>query len=202
MPEPAYQILLVDDDPNILAGLTRGLRSQGFAVRSVGSGAQALNALAEQATDAIVSDQNMPSMRGIDLLACVASTYPDMVRVMLTGEATLDVAMRAINAGQVQRFLVKPCHALELGHALRQQLEQRALLSGAKRLLTQARRQRSVLERLEASNPGITHIDCDADGAIVLDEELDGQSLLQEIQQLLDAEQSSPSAESGPRSAR
>ncbi|MBI5364544.1 MAG: response regulator [Planctomycetes bacterium] len=176
----AHEILLVDDEPNILSGLARSLHSEGYKVRCVNSGREALSALQARRVDAVVTDQNMPIMKGIDLLAHVANLYPETVRIMLTGEATLDVTLQAINTGQVHRFLVKPCHALELSLALRQQFEQRALLSEAVRLLREARRQKSVLERLERANPGITHVDRDEDGAI----ELDGADCQQLVEQI------------------
>jgi two-component system probable response regulator PhcQ len=193
-PHDEPELLLVDDDPNLLAGLARSLRSQGFRVRTAGSGQAALAALHEQPADAIVSDQFMPGTKGVDLLAYVANLYPDTVRVLLTGEATLDVALQAINTGHVQRFLVKPCHPLELGIALRQQLEQRALVDGAARLLGEARRQRAVLSRLEHAHPGITRIARDEDGAIVLDSATDCTGLVEQIRSLLDEADTTPAA--------
>jgi len=104
------------------------------------------------------------------LLAKVRERYPDTIRFMLTGKATLDVAIEAINHGAISRFLTKPCNHVDLAVTIRQALQQKDLMEEAARLLRVSKRQSAVLEGLERRSPGITKVEKDASGRIVLDE--------------------------------
>ncbi|MEM1418318.1 MAG: response regulator [Myxococcota bacterium] len=122
-------ILLVDDDPRALAAMRRIL-SRDHHVRSAHDGQQALSILAmHDDVDLVLSDREMPGMDGIELLSRIRDRHPGVVRIMLTGSASLDVAVRAINEGAVERFLLKPCSGAvlraEIGEALRRQGERR-----------------------------------------------------------------------------
>ena len=121
-------VLFVDDDLSVLHGLVRRMRKEPFELRTATSGEEALGILARSSIDLIVSDMNMPGMSGMDFLAKVAKEYPDCVRIMLTGRPTLDVAMDAINNGEVYRFLTKPYDAGALAALIRKALEQRTEL--------------------------------------------------------------------------
>jgi DNA-binding NtrC family response regulator len=66
--------------------------------------------------------QDFPQQK---LIRWVAQEYPDVVRIVLTGHATVDTAVRAINEGAVFRFFVKPCREFDLAMAIRLALEQR-----------------------------------------------------------------------------
>ncbi|GAA2608091.1 EAL domain-containing response regulator [Paractinoplanes durhamensis] len=106
---PKPKVLLVDDDPRILAGLRRQLH-QRFLVATAGSGVEALTLVAAEDDFAVVvSDMRMPGMDGAAFLARVRVESPRSTRVLLTGQTELSAAVRAINDGQVFRFLSKPC---------------------------------------------------------------------------------------------
>jgi len=112
------RILLVDDDPLLLAGLKRQLRRR-FDVAIAAGGAEALSMVAEQAPYAVVvSDYRMPGMNGIDLLARIKSLQPDTVRMMLTGSTDLATAVNAVNQGHIFQFHLKPCPAEDLARAI------------------------------------------------------------------------------------
>jgi putative two-component system response regulator len=103
------RVLLVDDEPNVLATLARMLR-QRYEVSTAGGADEALEQLDNAGPFAVViSDHNMPGATGVALLLEVARRAPDTVRLMLTGQLDLDVAVRAVNEGNVFRFLTKPC---------------------------------------------------------------------------------------------
>jgi len=105
----AYKILLVDDEINVLNAFTRHLRKD-FDMRTALSAQEGLGFIQEEGPFAVVvSDLKMPGMDGIQFLAKVRELYPDTLRIMLTGHADLNVAIEAINSGEVFRFLVKPC---------------------------------------------------------------------------------------------
>jgi DNA-binding NarL/FixJ family response regulator len=74
----------------------------------------------------VISDERMPGMSGSEFLARVYAAHPDSVRIVLTGYANVDAAMRAINQGRIARFLCKPCLGDDLVRSVSEALEERA----------------------------------------------------------------------------
>jgi HD-like signal output (HDOD) protein/CheY-like chemotaxis protein len=105
------RILFVDDDPNVLQGLQRMLRSlrQEWDMFFVHSGREALDLLAHQCVDVIVSDMRMPEMDGAQLLNEVRQRCPHMVRIILSGHSDREMLLRSV--GPAHQFLAKPCDA-------------------------------------------------------------------------------------------
>lgn len=103
------KVLLVDDDVNLLESFRRQLRKK--VELTCAEGARAgIEAAARQGPFAVVvSDYNMPGMNGVDMLRVVRHGSPDTVRVLLTGHADLDIAIQAVNEGNIFRLLTKPC---------------------------------------------------------------------------------------------
>ncbi len=162
-------VLLVDDEPNVLTGLARALHGEAFAILTATSAMEALATLARESIDVIVADQDMPGMKGTELLQKVAATYPDTMRFMLTGRPSLDVAIHAINEGAIRGFFTKPTHGAELAAALRQAIAYKSLLTEAWRLLQLYRRQEMALASLEQTYPGIAEVKVDQHGSIELE---------------------------------
>ncbi len=107
-------VLCVDDDPDLLAGLVTTLRSR-FTVTTAESGAEALAKLADlPRVQVIVSDLAMPGMTGPEFLARSRALAPHAVRLLLTGHASVEGAVAAVNQGVIFRFLLKPCPPEEL----------------------------------------------------------------------------------------
>jgi HD-like signal output (HDOD) protein/CheY-like chemotaxis protein len=132
-----HRILFVDDDPNILHGLQRMLRSlrDQWDVRFALSGQVALEMLEHETYDAIVSDMRMPDMDGAELLSFVSSKYPAMLRVILSGYSDPQAVMRTI--GPAHQYLAKPCRPQVLLDVLSRTIELHRLLEadGLRRLL-------------------------------------------------------------------
>jgi HD-like signal output (HDOD) protein/ActR/RegA family two-component response regulator len=103
------RILFVDDEPNLLAGLRRMLRSQRsvWEMEFAEGGDQALARMAEQPFDVVVSDMRMPGMDGGQLLALVRQRYPRTARIILSGHADRAAIISAV--GPTQQYLAKPC---------------------------------------------------------------------------------------------
>jgi DNA-binding NtrC family response regulator len=176
------QVLFVDDDTNLLDGISRALRREPYEVHKAGSAEDALQLLKAHPIDIVVADEQMPGMSGTVFLRHVRDHYPDTVRFILTGKATIGLAVDAINNGGVTRFFLKPCDCLELSVAIRQGIQQRQLMVAARRLLDRAKKQEALLERLEQEHPHIADVDWDEDGAIELpDGNEDPDSLMREI---------------------
>jgi HD-like signal output (HDOD) protein len=111
---PKKKILFVDDEPNILSGLKRMLRSmrKDFDLQFAESGQEALTILESGEFDVVVSDMRMPGIDGAELLGRVMELHPYSIRIMLTGQADEESILRTV--GIVHQFLAKPCDPDEL----------------------------------------------------------------------------------------
>ena len=109
-------LLVVDDDPQVLAAVRRDLRSryrEDYTVVSAGSGTEALATARElksrgDSLAMLISDQRMPGMLGGELLSRSREVYPLARRVLLTAYSDIDAAIRAINEAHVDHYLSKP----------------------------------------------------------------------------------------------
>lgn len=103
------RILFVDDEPNILDGLRRMLRSMRneFELCFAENAKEALEKMTQAEFDVVVSDMRMPGMDGAEFLAEIQKKYPHSIRIMLTGQADDESTMRTI--GVVHQFQAKPC---------------------------------------------------------------------------------------------
>ncbi len=123
------RILFVDDDPSVLDGLRRishGLRQE-WDTRFALGGEPALAALAAEPFDVIVTDMRMPGMDGAALLRIVRETYPDLLRIVLSGETDLKAALRTIP--YAHQFLLKPSEPERLRLVVRRASAYRSLLT-------------------------------------------------------------------------
>ena len=141
-------VLLVDDDKNVVHGLTRALRCQPYQIYTAQSGDEAMWILKAHDIDVIVTDEKMPGMSGCDLMAWVAEHYPEVVRILLTGHTSTETAIRAINEGAVYHIFTKPCRDLHLAVAIRKALEHRELLKENFRLRGLSQQGDGVPQRL------------------------------------------------------
>jgi len=111
MPEAPLQsrtLLIVDDEPHILAALQRMLADEGYGIFTATSAHEGLELLAKNPVQVILSDQRMPAMSGAEFLGCVKALYPDTVRMVLSGYAELETVVQAVNEGAIYKFFVKP----------------------------------------------------------------------------------------------
>jgi len=102
-------ILFVDDEPNILDGLQRMLRSMRheWQMSFANCGTEALAMLEEESIDVIVSDMKMPGMDGAQLFGAVREKYPHIIRIILSGYSEKEMIMKSV--GTAHQFLSKPC---------------------------------------------------------------------------------------------
>lgn len=173
-------VLFVDDEPQVLEALAMALRRERFEILARTSAQAGLELLEQRGVDVVVSDEKMPVMGGAEFLARVREKFPDTVRIILSGEASRDALVRAINESEIYRFLAKPCPPALLAQTIRDGLLIRELKRESLKLLAAARERRSVIEDLERRHPGLTRVERDSDGAIVLDD-LDPAALLGEM---------------------
>ena len=125
--------LLVDDVANVLASFKRNLRGQ-FAFDVADSGMAALKMLSGTEYAVLVTDMQMPEMDGLALLKVVKKRFPNVVRIMLTGNGDLQTAVDAVNEGDVFRFVTKPCSVDVLRSVITAGFRQHQLLMSEKEI--------------------------------------------------------------------
>lgn len=181
-------ILLVDDEPNVTDALKRALRREPYEILTAISGPAAQDLLERHHVDVVISDEQMPGMSGSVFLSAVREQFPHTIRMILSGQANLEAAVRAINEGEVYRFFLKPCNPTDLAFTIQQALAHKRLEEQSRRLLREYQKQASTLARLEHHSPGILHLHTDEQGAVVVDEsdeECNVKDLLLQIEQAM-----------------
>lgn len=169
---PPYVILIVDDEPEILESLKRVFRGPQYTVLTTTSPREALAIIEGGAggprVDLLISDIDMPGMTGVELVARVKRSRPEVMRMLLTGGVSFEKAVRAINEGEVYRYLTKPWDRAELRETIRQALERLEEYRRAAAAERSVALRDRVLAELESAHPGIAKIER-VDGDYVLD---------------------------------
>jgi len=159
-----YELLLVDDELANLQKLQRTFMGE-YAVHLARSGEEALQILQKAPIDAIITDQKMPGMTGIEFLELSQKTYPNLVRIVLTGFTEVEDLIAAINTGKVHRYITKPWEPEDVRLALQDSLEKMELMNENERLAIELK---SANEKLQTEN-------------IILRQEVEKQALPQSI---------------------
>ena len=147
----AHTVLFVDDEPNILRAIQRILRNENMTVLTATSAEEALNLLSHTEVHAVISDQDMPGANGVELLSRVRDHHPAIIRMMLTGFTAMDVAVDAINRGEIFRLITKPWNDEELKTILRQAYDHYDLKQEIRRLNQVTRSQNFSLQDMNKS---------------------------------------------------
>jgi two-component system, probable response regulator PhcQ len=169
MNESAPTILIVDDETEILETLRRSLRREGYQILTASSGSEALQIMSSEEIDILISDIDMPGMKGVELLNHVRRDHPAVVRMLLTGAASLESAIDAINTGEVHRYLTKPWNTAELRATLRQTVDRMEELRRRAAADHAAGTKERLLEELEREHPGIRRVHLE-NGVYVVDQ--------------------------------
>jgi two-component system response regulator HydG len=163
------RILVVDDDENDCELLKLALSRLGVEVVALTSASEALDRVANEEFDVVLTDVGMEEMGGLELCRRILGTRPDVVVVVVTGQSSLETAVAALRSGAFD-FLSKPLDAKLLGVSLARALQHRQLLDELKRLRTvepaasrgeligesaAMRRVYDLIERIGASEPSV-----------------------------------------------
>ena len=140
----------------ILNTLRRLFANEGYIIYTAQNGEEGLKIVTEKEVNLIISDQNMPGMSGIEFLERTVGNHPDIIRIILTGHAELDDAIRAVNSGCVYKFIQKPWNNEDLKITVRRALEQYNLIMKNRDLTTELKNRDKIIEELERKHPGIT----------------------------------------------
>ncbi len=122
-------ILIVDDEPVVLAALKETLERERFHVVACSSPRKALAVLAEQDFGVIISDQKMPEMLGLDFLIESRRIRPVASRILITAVLSLPTIVDAINKGEIFRFVAKPWLREELIATVRNAIQRHDLIT-------------------------------------------------------------------------
>lgn len=121
------KILLVDDEESVLLTLDAVLRREGYEVKAVGGGGEALRALQSESFDLLLSDLRIDDdVDGLTLLAAAQKRDPEVVTILLTGYASLESAVQALRHGAFN-YLLKPCNLDEMKLTIARGLEKKRL---------------------------------------------------------------------------
>jgi DNA-binding NtrC family response regulator len=107
MTKAKARLLVLDDDPEVVAYLGEELGREGYAVTPATSPSQALAQIAASAFDLVISDVEMPEMRGTELLSAIQARRPGQLVVLMTAFGSIDLAVQAVRAGAAD-FVAKP----------------------------------------------------------------------------------------------
>ncbi len=143
-------LLFVDDEENILRSLKRLFRPLRYRVLTASSAALGLEVFEQEEIDLVISDMRMPEMDGAAFLKAVAARWPDTVRILLTGYADMESTIRAVNEGNIYRYVSKPWEEHDLCSTVKQALAQKNLEREKARLEALTRKQNEELAALNA----------------------------------------------------
>ncbi len=161
------KLLFVDDDTKLLNGMERQLHAMRgeWQMKFMDQGPAALEFMAANPVDIIVTDLRMSGMNGAQLLENVRDRHPDTVRLVLSGQTDKEISLKL--AGSAHQFLAKPCNADELRDAIKRAFAMRDLLSNdnIKRLATRMTSlpslpslQNQLAEEMGVENPSIERV--------------------------------------------
>jgi len=142
-------VLIVEDDPMVLAMVKATLESEHFGVVACSSPLRALKILPDRDFAVIISDHKMPEMMGLDFLVECQRLRPQASRILLTAVLDLATAVDAINRGEICRFIAKPWMKAELVAAIRDAIQRHDLATHNRALQAEALR---LNEQLTAAN--------------------------------------------------
>lgn len=107
-PDPQNRILIIDDEEIVLVALSGALQREGYEVVAVSNPLEGLELIKKTAFGVIITDQQMPQLSGLEFLAQAKQHQPDASRILITAVLSLNVAIDAINKGEIYRFIIKP----------------------------------------------------------------------------------------------
>ena len=157
----SQKILIVDDEKKICNILTQILSNEGYTVRAVGSGEEAIKVVDSFDSELILMDQNMPGMNGIEAMTHIKEKHPDMPIIILTAYGSIPLAVEAIKKGAYD-YISKPFDNEELLIIIRRALEHSRLTEeishlkkqlqekySFKNIISVSSKMRNVFERMQ-----------------------------------------------------
>src|SRR5215467_5054925 len=153
------QILVVDDEGAIRYSISKTLQRVGYQVSAAASGEEALEMLADQNFDVVLTDIRMPGLTGVELLSKIREKAPDAIVILMTGYASLGTAVESLRLG-AHDYLIKPSSSQDIRQSVARGLERARNL----------RRRRALLDAIRSNVFELTRADVEAVNAVYEDD--------------------------------
>jgi len=118
MTRSPVKVLYIDDEENNLIAFKASFRRQ-YEIYTANSAAEGLKVLENLPIEVIIADQKMPQTTGVEFFKSITTTFPDPVRILLTGYTDISALADAINHGDIYRYITKPWNDLELHNSIK-----------------------------------------------------------------------------------
>lgn len=118
MNAPTVRVLYIDDEENNLNAFKASFRRQ-YEIYTAISAAEGLKILENVTVHVIIADQKMPQTTGVEFFKNITTTFPDPIRILLTGYTDIEALADAINHGDIYRYITKPWNELELHNSIK-----------------------------------------------------------------------------------
>jgi len=162
-----HTILVVDDEGMFIEYIQRVMSDENYNVITVDSGQEGLDILEKQQVSMVISEYEIPLMNGLEFLEKVRIIYPNILTIMVTEHADIELAIRAINEAGVYKFLLKPLDDIYFKNMIKKTLESLQVIKERDVLIRRVKTHESTLKDLEKRYPGITKVERDEDGYIL-----------------------------------
>lgn len=118
MRSQSVRVLYIDDEENNLQAFKASFRRQ-YEIYTANSAAEGLEILQNVSVQVIIADQKMPNTTGVEFFKSITETFPDPIRILLTGYTDIEALADAINHGDIYRYITKPWNDLELHNSIK-----------------------------------------------------------------------------------
>ena len=162
-----YTILVVDDEDLFIEYIQRVISDENYNVITAASAQEGLDILEKQQVSMVISEYEIPLMNGLEFLEKVRIIYPNILTVMVTDRADIDLTIKAINEAGVYKFLLKPLDDIDFKNMIKKTLESLQVIKERDVLIRKVKTHESTLKDLEKRYPGITKVERDEDGYIL-----------------------------------
>lgn len=162
-----HTILVVDDEELFIEYIKSMLSGESYNVITASSGKQGLEILKKQRVNLVISEYKIPLMNGLEFLEKVKIIYPDILTVMVTDQADINLAIKAINEAGVYKFLLKPWDDIDFKNTIKRTLKSLQVIKERDELIRKVKTHEATLKDLEKRYPGITKVEKNEDGYIL-----------------------------------
>jgi len=162
-----YTILVVDDEELFIEYIQRMMSDENYNVVTAASAQEGLDILEKQQVSMVISEYEIPLINGLEFLEKVRIIYPNILTVMVTEHADIDLAIKAINEAGVYKFILKPLDDIDFKNMIKKTLESLQVIKERDVLIRKVKTHESTLKDLEKRYPGITKVERDEDGYIL-----------------------------------
>ncbi len=153
-------ILVTDDDTSILKTIAAGLEEMGYSVTTASNGREALAQLRRQSFNIVIADIKLPDTSGLEILETAKELNPEAAVIMITGHASIETAVDAINEG-AYAYILKPVAMNELGNIINNARREQRLLAENRELVESLQQSNKNLEEANRTLEQVSHAKSD-----------------------------------------